>query len=143
MYKLKKGYLLGNAFQEIVDSLGNEVDISWYTPLTITSKNKLDVVFWKDIDYLLKSDYLLVTSSNTNTFQLGVAWTINYIRKILIRSGHKEAVKQLDKFGIADKNIIGLINDETKDATVVAIQDQGKEFKNSKAIVTYIKDKEK
>jgi hypothetical protein len=62
---------------------------------------------------------------------------------MLIRSGHKEAVKQLDKFGVIDKNIIGLINDETKDATRVAIQDQGKEFKNSKAIVAYIKGKEK
>jgi hypothetical protein len=45
MYKLKKGYLLGDDFQEVISFLGNEVDISWRAPLTITSRDKLSVIF--------------------------------------------------------------------------------------------------
>jgi hypothetical protein len=61
---------------------------------------------------------------------------------MLIRSGHKDAVKQLDKFDLVDKNIIGLAV-HNKRLISVAIKDQGKEFQTTKAIVSYIRNKEK
>jgi hypothetical protein len=60
----------------------------------------------------------------------------------LTRSGHKSAVKQLDKFELNDKKIIGL----TKNINTlyqIAIQDQGKLFKSSKAIIKSIENWER
>ncbi|MDR2369446.1 MAG: hypothetical protein LBD63_02355 [Mycoplasmataceae bacterium] len=143
MYKLKKGYLLGSNFQTIINSLKDETDIVWYEPLKMVNHDKVDTIFWANINQLLKCDYVLVDETTTNDFDLGVVWTINYIRKLLLRSGYQDAVAQLDKFDLIDKNIIGLIKTTNRPLQQVIIKDQGKLFKNPKAIVTYIKNKEK
>jgi hypothetical protein len=62
---------------------------------------------------------------------------------MLLRSGHKNAVQQLDKFGIVDKAIVSLGNDHPNKTIDILVKDQGKKFKNLSALATYIKNKEK
>jgi hypothetical protein len=45
MYKLKKGYVLGNDFQQVVNRLKDDVDITWYEPIKITNQTKIDTIF--------------------------------------------------------------------------------------------------
>jgi hypothetical protein len=65
------------------------------------------------------------------------------VRKLLGRSGHKDAIKQLDKFGICEKSIIGISKNKDKSYLLIALKDQGKIFKSQKEVITYIKNKEK
>jgi hypothetical protein len=62
---------------------------------------------------------------------------------LLSRSGHKDAIKQLDKFGICEKSIIGISKNKDKSYLLIALKDQGKIFKSQKEVITYIKNKEK
>lgn len=143
MYKLKKAYLLNNNFQDIINNLKDDIDITWYEPIKATNDTKDEIIFWTNINELLKSDYVLLNETSANSFELGIIWTVNYIRKLLTRSGHKDAVRQLDKFELFDKNIIALNKGTNKTMYQIAIKDQGKIFKNTTAITNYIKDKEK
>jgi hypothetical protein len=143
MYKFKKGYVLGDSFKEVIDSLTNDIDISWYEHKQLIGGIKPEIIFWANMDAIFKSDYILVDEKHTDTFVFGVTWTINYIRKLLSRSGHKDALKQLDKFELVNKNIVGINTSPNTAITQIAVKDQGKEFKNIKAIVKYITSNEK
>jgi hypothetical protein len=123
--------------------LKDDIDITWYEPIKATNDTKDEIIFWTNINELLKSDYVLLNETSANSFELGIIWTVNYIRKLLTRSGHKDAVRQLDKFELFDKNIIALNKGTNKTMYQIAIKDQGKIFKNTTAITNYIKDKEK
>ncbi|MDR3257823.1 MAG: hypothetical protein LBT17_03405 [Mycoplasmataceae bacterium] len=144
MYKLKHGYLIGSDFKDIVNEVKKDIDIQWCRSMNI---NKIsDNEYWSSNARLLKSDYIIVDLSNvneTNSYELGIVWTINYVRKLLSRSGHKDAIKQLDKFGICEKSIIGISKNKDKSYLLIALKDQGKIFKSQKEVITYIKNKEK
>jgi hypothetical protein len=62
---------------------------------------------------------------------------------MLNRSGHKDAVKQLDKFNICEKSIIGISKTKDKNYLLIATKDQGKVFKTNREVIDYIKNKEK
>jgi hypothetical protein len=49
----------------------------------------------------------------------------------------------LDKFGLSNKEIIGIKYTDKITYAQTAIKDQGHEFKNNKSVINYIKNVEK
>jgi hypothetical protein len=45
MYKLKKAYLLNNNFQDIINNLKDDIDITWYEPIKATNDTKDEIIF--------------------------------------------------------------------------------------------------
>lgn len=123
----KYGYIAGPLFNEAEinqrklegKKLKTSTNINWYNPIEapINDKAKLPSasdVFWGDTKEVLRSNYIVADLTNNDVgvaYELGIAWTTNYIRKILKKNGLNKAVELLDKINVVDKNIIGVASD--------------------------------
>lgn len=125
--KSKKGYIAGPLFNEAEINqrllegklLNKQTNIKWFNPIEapINDKAKLpsaNDIFWGDTKAVLEADYIIADLTNNDVgvaYELGIAWAINYIKKLLSDGKQDKAIKFLEENNIANKNIIGVISD--------------------------------
>lgn len=122
------GYLAGGLFNEAEIAQRRKEgkilkkktpQINWYNPIEapVNDKSKKPLakeIFWADTDHVLKSRYFLADLTNNDlgmAYELGIAWTINYIRTVLWKNDRKDVLAMLDKYQIVYKQIYAVNSD--------------------------------
>ena len=129
MKKTKKplGYIAGNLFNEaeVAQRLKEGTllrkwrpDIEWYNPIEAPINDKSTMptasdIFWGDTNKILKSSYFIADMTNLDlgtAYEMGIAWSINYMYKFFKKTKNTKAIKELEK-NFPIKKIIGVLSD--------------------------------
>ena len=125
--KKPRGYIAGNLFNEaeVAQRIKEGAllrkwrpDVNWYNPIEAPINDKATMptaadIFWGDTNKVLESSYFVADMTNTDlgtAYEMGIAWTINFMYKFFKKNNNKQAIKELES-AYPVKKIVGVLSD--------------------------------